>query len=91
MTMRDRLISELTQNDARRLAREVKRGGWANPYALAHELRAADSVINMVSLGESWETAFAEFFVATRENHRIAKRLGLRLDVQRGEWINQSR
>lgn len=74
MTFHDRLVSELTQLDAR----ESKRQGH-NRCALALYFQAAENVTDAAS--------FARAFNATRGMHRVARNLGLPLDVAHGEWI----
>lgn len=73
MTFHDRLISELTQLDQR----ESKKAGH-NPYALGMYFEAAEDVTDAQS--------FADAFTPTRGMHRIARNLGLPLNVDRGQW-----
>lgn len=82
MTLYDKLVSELTQLDAR----DEKRPGY-NRYALSIMLGAAQEVDAAISKGVKPEKAFAENFNPTRGIHGIARRLGLNLDVQKGRWI----
>lgn len=63
-----------------------KRRGY-NPYALGIMLGAAHECEAAVTAGERPEVAFAEHFTPTRENHTMARKLGLLLDVQHGQWI----
>ena len=70
----DKLISELTQLDQR----QSKRRGW-NPYALPQYFTAAQNVTDAAS--------FADAFTPTKGMHRVAKNLGLNLDVERGQWV----
>jgi hypothetical protein len=70
----DRLIHELTALDRR----ERNRKGW-NPYALGQYFQAAEGVVDAAT--------FAKAFIPCRGMHRIAKNLGLDLDVQHGQWI----
>ena len=74
MTFHDQLISELTQLDQR----QSKRKGY-NPYALPQYFTAAQDVTDAAS--------FADAFTPTRGMHRVAKNLGLSLDVIRGLWV----
>lgn len=69
-----RLVHELTALDQR----ESKRKSY-NPYALGQYLKAAEGVTNAAS--------FAKAFTPARIMHAVAKRLGLRLGVERGFWI----
>ena len=82
MTFREKLISELTQSDIR----QSKRKGY-NRYALGLYFQAADAAMAEIEKGQSPEFAFRERFNPTREMHRIARNLGLGLDVERGQWI----
>ena len=77
------LVHELTTLDRE----ESTRKGW-NPYALAHYLRAAEDVAVAVAAGVDRESAFADAFTPCRGMHKVAQRLGLRLDVQRGAWVH---
>lgn len=81
MEFRERLIHELTVADRG----EAGKAGW-NPYALGHYFRAADDVITGIGNGATPEAAFADAFNATRTMHRVARALGLKLNVVRGEW-----
>ena len=81
MKFRDKLISELTQSDQRQ---SIKAG--YNRNALAIYLNAADTCCEMVDKGATQETAFMEVFTPCREMHKVAKKLGLILDVERGQW-----
>lgn len=81
MNFRDKLISELTQSDMRQ---STKKG--YNRFALGIYFQAADSCIELINKGATQETAFTECFTPCREMHKVAKRLGLRLDVDRGQW-----
>jgi hypothetical protein len=83
---RDHLTHELIQLDRQESAQETKRRLVVNIYRLGHYLKAAQGVVGAVRSGESPAKAFAAGFVATRSMHTIAKRLGLGLDVERGEW-----
>ncbi len=74
MTFHQRLISELTQLDNRESMRKHH-----NPYALSHYFKAAEGVTDAKS--------FADAFIPTRGMHRVAKNLGLGLDVEKGRWI----
>lgn len=76
------LSHELTTLDRH----ESKRRGY-NPYALGQYLARAEEVRDAVAMGKSLADAFAEGFCATRGMHAVAKRLGLALDVQDGEWV----
>ena len=71
---RARLISELTELDRR----ERRRPGW-NPNALGMYFAAAETVTDAAT--------FAAAFVPTRGMHTVARRLGLALDVDRGQWV----
>ena len=74
MDFHTKLICELTELDRR----ESKCKGY-NIYALAHYLRAAEGVTDAES--------FARAFNPTRGMHRVARNMGLNLDVDRGEWV----
>ena len=76
MTFHDRLISKLTELDRREM-----RWSGHNPYALAQYFAAAQGVTGAAS--------FARAFNPTRGMHRVARELGLPLDVQRGQWIEK--
>jgi hypothetical protein len=78
----DALIHELTAADTK-----ASRSKGYNPYALGQLLQAADTVRAEMAAGKDASAAFADAFTATRVNHGIAKRLGLTLDVVRGEWV----
>ena len=58
-----------------------------NHYAIAHYLAAADRCEESISKGQPKEHAFSDYFNPTRGMHRVAKALGLKLDVERGQWI----
>ena len=74
MPFHDRLIHALTDLDRR----ESRRAGY-NPHALGLYFQAAEGVTDAVS--------FARAFCATRGMHRVARSLGLPLDVRSGTWI----
>jgi hypothetical protein len=69
-----RLIHELTALDNR----ESKKKGW-NPWALGLYFQAAEDVTDARS--------FADAFTPSRGMHRVARNLGLDLDVDRGNWF----
>jgi hypothetical protein len=69
-----RLVSELTTQDRR----ESTQKGY-NPYALGIVLNAAADIKTVDD--------FCEAFNATRGMHRVAKALGLPLDVEKGRWV----
>ena len=77
-----RLVMALTDCDRRESARER----IPNLYRLSHYLHAAQDVTDAVTRGARPEDAFAEYFNPTRGMHRVARTLGLALDVQRGRW-----
>jgi len=88
--MHTRLVSELTQLDARESQQEAKRRHRVNIYRIAHYLGAAQATLeDGGDTLESFAKAFADNFVATRGMHGIAKRLGLPLDVERGDWVRK--
>ena len=78
-----KLISELTQMDERD---RTKKG--FNPYALGMYFQAADSVFELIADGATPEHAFSDCFTPTRGMHRVARNLGLKLDVQKGNWTS---
>lgn len=78
----DALAHELTTQDR---AEAGKRG--YNPYALGIVLGAAQDVRDAVARGVPLADAFADAFNPTRGMHAVARRLGLPLDVQRGQWV----
>lgn len=80
------LISQLTHEDRKRSERAQKRGSYDNPHAIALEFQAADRVDESVKKGMDPSQAFADEFNPTASNHRIAKKLGLDLEVERGRW-----
>lgn len=84
---RARLGALLVRLDAQETAHEVRRRYQPNIYRIDHYLRAADDCATALHAGKTAEQAFAQSFVATRGMHGIAKKLGLRLDVERGDWI----
>lgn len=77
----EKLIHEITAQDRKDSTKKNY-----NPYALALMFGAADECMATIAEGQTPEYAFREHFTPTRENHGIAKRLGLKLDVQRGRW-----
>lgn len=81
MTMHQKLVSLLTQLDAREQKKDY------NIYRIGHYLRAAQNFSAAVSKGQSPEAAFADIFAPARSMHTIARKLGLHLDVQRDRWI----
>ena len=84
-----KLSHELTALDRKESLREIKRGGRENIYRLGHYLNAADAVKAAVRKGRSATEAFASNFNPTRGMHGVAKRLGLGLDVARGQWTRK--
>ncbi len=58
MNTKDRIISALTQYDAR----QSKRGRQHNPYALGLYFEAADRAEAMVGEGKTWEQALNACF-----------------------------
>lgn len=58
-----------------------------NRHALPLMLDAADDMQYDIDAGDTPETAFTNAFTPTRMMHRVAKALGLSLDVKRGQWI----
>lgn len=85
-TLGRKLAHELTALDIKESRRELKRYGRENIYRLSHYLRAADEVKKAVRGGKSLSEAFASNFNPTRGMHGVARRLGLGLTVQRGQW-----
>lgn len=69
-----RLSKELKDLDTKEMAQK----GW-NPNALRLYLKAAKDVVD--------SSTFANAFTPTRGMHRVARNLGLGLDVERGKWI----
>jgi hypothetical protein len=88
MTDHQRLVSELTRMDDAQQVRDRKKGYRTNPYALALMFQAAQEVEQEVAAGRPFAEAFADHFTPTRGMHTIAKRLGLPLDVVRGQWAS---
>lgn len=86
-TFRARLVSALTDADKREEARERKAGQRVNIYRMGHYLMAVDSVCEAIAEGLEPARAFARGFNPTRDMHRVAKTLGLPLDVHRGQWV----
>ena len=82
-SFKSKLVSQLIQSDDR----QSKRPESYNRYALGMYLRAADECAELVDNGTAPEKAFSDIFNPTREMHRVAKCLGLSLDVQKGQWI----
>lgn len=58
MTTKDRIISALTQYDAK----QAKRGRQHNPYALGLYFEAADRAEALVKEGKTWEQALHACF-----------------------------
>ena len=81
MGFKDKLIHELTALDMR----EAK-SKQHNPYAIAHYLRAADEVIDLIEHGIAPERAFSRVYIPTRGMRTVARHLGLKLDVIKGNW-----
>lgn len=79
---RIQLVNEITEQDIR----DSRKKSY-NRYALGIMLNAANECIEEIEAGENAESSFSDHFTPTRENHGIAKRLGLKLDVQNGRWI----
>jgi hypothetical protein len=91
LTDQDRLAligRYLTELDERESLAEVKRYGRANIYRLGHYLAAAEDVRDRVRLGESFTVAFTRAFGPTRGTHWVARKLGLPIEVDRGEWVD---
>ncbi len=84
---RARLVSALTHADRKESDRERKRGSRVNLYRLGHYLAAAENVCGEIEAGTAPALAFARSFNPTAAMHRVAKALGLTLDVQRGRWV----
>jgi Putative phage serine protease XkdF len=76
----------LTELDARESKAEIKRYGRANQYRLGHYLQAAERVRERVTGGEDFARAFASEFTPGRGTHWLARKLGLPLEVEYGEW-----
>lgn len=76
-----KLVSLLTQLDAR------EQRNHPNIYRIGHYLGAAQDFNAAVAKGQHPDGAFADIFVPTRGMHAIARKLGLRLDVQHGRWV----
>lgn len=91
LPMRLRLRHELIEDDKR----QAKRERVPNIYRIGHYLKALDDceagadslTMNGHSELRAWSEAFADTFMPTRDMHRIARKLGLLLDVERGQWI----
>ena len=82
--MHARLVSELTQLDERERA---KGKGW-NPNFLGIAFKSVQDVFDpMVASGATPEAAFSESFTPTPGTHKIARKLGLDLDVSSGRWV----
>lgn len=77
------LTSHLTQYDQRLAKRERQ----PNIYRIGHFLKAADDMEKAVKSGQDMESAFAESFTPSAPMERIAKKLGLGVAVQRGDWV----
>lgn len=58
MNTRNRIVSALTQYDAR----QSKRGRQWNPYALGLYLEALERAEALVAKGQGWESALGECF-----------------------------
>ncbi len=82
MNFRTKLVSELIASDQRQ---STKRN--YNKFALGIYLQAADRCDEMVKSGVSQVTAFTEVFTPCREMHCVAKKLGLILGVDHGQWF----
>lgn len=76
------LVNEITTQDRK----DSTRRGY-NRYALGIMLGSAQDCTEAIAAGETPEAAFASHFTPTRGNHAIARRLGLKLDVQYGRWV----
>lgn len=87
MTFRDNLVSELTQLDERK--RRTDNKTW-NCHFLGLALQAIHGV-EQDSDNQTNEELFTNAFTPSREMHRVAKKLGLRLDVDRGQWVHLER
>jgi hypothetical protein len=86
-TFRARLLSALTDADRRDSDRERKRGVRVNLYRLGHYLAAADELCEDIGNGADPATAFRTHFNPTSDMHRVARSLGLALEVDRGRWV----
>ncbi len=85
---RARLASAMTEQDVKETERERKRRNVPNVYRLGHLLRAVEQTCeDIAEEGITAELAFADNFTPSRENHAVARKLGLALDVQRGHWV----
>jgi len=86
---RIRLVSAVTTADRRESAREAKRpGGRVNIYRIGHYLKAAGEVMAAIDAGATPEAAFRANFTPTAYMNTAAKKLGLALDVARGNWVD---
>lgn len=83
MSFHDSAVNELTRLDREMSAKP--RAQW-NPYFLGIALTSLQDVEKEM-LGAVPEEIFREAFTPSREMHRVARRLGLALDVDRGQWI----
>jgi hypothetical protein len=89
MTFHDKLIHELTALDQKECTAELKRRFVVNIYRLGHYFNAATACDEEIAAGKTESEAFAECFVPTRGMHRVARNLGLALDVERGRWVSK--
>lgn len=91
MSVRDKLVSLLTQLDAKQAQQEMRAGRRVNIYRIGIYLEAANDFDALMRKGKAAEAAYAEVFTPSRPMHGIAKKLGLALDVDRGQWVVVSR
>jgi len=66
----------------------ARRKGY-NRYALPLKLGAANEMQDLIDNGMTPEGAFITVFTPSAEMHRITKALGLRLTVERGQWVSR--
>ena len=75
MNFHTQLVCLITEQD-----RKASKKKFYNPHALALMLKAGEDVTDALS--------FSKAFTPTRENHAMARKLKLPLDVDHGQWVS---
>lgn len=83
---RQALVHLLTDLDRKESEREAKRGIPVNIHRLSHYLKAADDVMSDIRRGTDPAKAFSDALTPNRANLSIARKLGLKLDVNPARW-----
>ena len=81
------MVMAVTDWDRKESAREVKAGRRENIYRIGIYFKAIEDIEADVVSGVPFVKAFCDGFTPTRQAHALARKLGLAIDVQRGQWV----